>query len=268
MKICDSCGAYNSDDRGFCVDCGEKLGDKISEKAEKELDRKINEVSEKMYNKTDPLYVSVFDKAVGTVSLVCLLLLFIICAAALFRQQSVIFSVYGFLCLILSAVEAFFPKFNWAIEKFRLSFRISNPDDAEPSDFYRIMRKLSEIILCAVGIAVLAAAIYTVSRPTVVKYINTLAAGHSETETAEEVINSNPDLWEKIISGGDYTVSVFIEELEKSDKTGLKEILMIQAVCEIDSLDSSFKNMNKSDFLYNYSIRNFEIISEKTQYSQ
>ena len=130
MKICDSCGAYNSDDRGFCVDCGEKLGDKISEKAEKELDRKINEVSEKMYNKTDPLYVSVFDKAVGTVSLVCLLLLFIICAAALFRQQSVIFSVYGFLCLILSAVEAFFPKFNWAIEKFRLSFRISNPDDA------------------------------------------------------------------------------------------------------------------------------------------
>lgn len=266
MKICDSCGAYNSDDRGFCVDCGEKLGDKISEKAEKELDRKMNEISEKMYNKTDPLYVSVFDRTVGTVSLVCLLLLFIICAAALFRQQSVIFSVYGFLCLILSAVEAFFPKFNWEIEKFRLSFRISNPDDAEPSDFYRIMRKLSEIILCAVGIAVLAVGIFAVSRPPVVKYINTIAAGHSETETSEEIINSNPDLWEKIIDGGSYTVDTFIEELEKSGESGLEEKLMIQAVCEIEGLDDSYMSGDTSSFLYKYLMRDFEIITETSVY--
>ena len=266
MKICDNCGAYNSDGRGFCADCGEKLGDKISEKAEKELDRKINEVSEKMYNKTDPLYVSVFDRTVGTVSLVCLLLLFIICAAALFRQQSVLFTVYGFICLILSAVEAFFPKVNWEIEKFRLSFRISNPDDAEPSDFYRIMRKLSEIILCAVGIAVLAVGIFAVSRPPVVKYINTIAAGHSETETAEEIINSNPDLWKKIISGGDYTVSVFIDELKKSAETGLKEILMMQAVREIEGLDDSYMSGDTSSFLYKYLMRDFEIITETSVY--
>ena len=266
MKICDNCGAYNSDDRGFCVDCGEKLGDKISEKAEKELDRKMNEISEKMYNKTDPLYVSVFDKTVGTVSLICLLLLFIICAAALFRQQSVIFSVYGFICLILSAVEAFFPKVNWAIEKFRLSFRISNPDDAEPSDFYRIMRKLSEIILCAVGIAVLAVGIFAVSRPPVVKYINTIAAGHTGTETAEEIINSNPDLWKKIIDGGSYTVDTFIEELEKSGESGLEEKLMIQAVCEIEGLDDSYMSGDTSSFLYKYLMRDFEIITETSVY--
>ena len=267
MKICDSCGAYNSDDRGFCVDCGEKLGDKISEKAEKELDRKMNEISEKMYNKTDPLYVSVFDRTVGTVSLVCLLLLFIICAAALFRQQSVIFSVYGFICLILSAVEAFFPKVNWEIEKFRLSFRISNPDDAEPSDFYRIMRKLSEIILCAVGIAVLAVGIFAVSRPPVVKYINIIAEdGPAISSHTKDYINSNPELWEKIIDGGSYTVDTFIEELEKSGESGLEEKLMIQAVCEIEGLDDSYMSGDTSSFLYKYLMRDFEIITETSVY--
>ena len=98
------------------------------------------------------------------------------------------------------------------------------------------------------------------------KYINTIAAGHSETETAEEIINSNPDLWKKIIDGGSYTVDTFIEELEKSGESGLEEKLMIQAVCEIEGLDDSYMSGDTSSFLYKYQMRDFEIKTETSVY--
>ncbi len=43
MKICTKCGAYNSDERVFCVDCSEKLGDKISASDEKQAHDRVNE---------------------------------------------------------------------------------------------------------------------------------------------------------------------------------------------------------------------------------
>ncbi len=30
MKLCEKCGAHNSDERMFCVDCSEKLGKPLS----------------------------------------------------------------------------------------------------------------------------------------------------------------------------------------------------------------------------------------------
>ncbi len=54
MKICENCGAYNSDERFFCVDCSEKLGDSLSAAEEQRLDDRIDDSLEAMYNRQDP----------------------------------------------------------------------------------------------------------------------------------------------------------------------------------------------------------------------
>ena len=41
MKVCDKCGAYNSNNRMFCVDCNEKLND--SEDLQQDVKSKIVE---------------------------------------------------------------------------------------------------------------------------------------------------------------------------------------------------------------------------------
>lgn len=63
MKICDKCGAYNSDDRMFCVDCNEKLNDNDNENLQQDVQSKIDELYDKK------LSVNVFDKIIGSVSL-------------------------------------------------------------------------------------------------------------------------------------------------------------------------------------------------------
>lgn len=63
MKICCKCGAHNSDERFFCIDCNEKLGSSLSKAEEAKINEDINESLENMYNKRDPLHVSKFDKA-------------------------------------------------------------------------------------------------------------------------------------------------------------------------------------------------------------
>ena len=65
MKICTKCGAYNSDDRKFCVDCSEKLGNVLSASEERQMRDNLNKRMDEMYNRNEPLYVSKFDKAIG-----------------------------------------------------------------------------------------------------------------------------------------------------------------------------------------------------------
>ena len=42
MKVCSKCGAINSDGKFFCVDCGEKLDDSLSENEQKRVEQKID----------------------------------------------------------------------------------------------------------------------------------------------------------------------------------------------------------------------------------
>ncbi len=151
MKICDNCGAYNGDDRFFCVDCDEKLGDPLSSAEEQRLDEHIGHSVEAMYNRQDPLYVSKLDKILGAGALVgalgCLTLLII----GPPTPDHALLLWLGMVAFLVAVLEALFPKVVWALEKIRLSFIINGAEDAEPSGYSVKGRKISVIFLTAIG---------------------------------------------------------------------------------------------------------------------
>ena len=165
MKICDKCGAQQSDARVFCIDCEERLGISLSENRLCEIEQEM----EKRYHKRNSLYVSVFDKIVGIASLIGLLanLIFII----VFRHKIETVSGFGYSILFFacSSLDALIPKMLWQLNKFRLSFIISAADAAEPSRVYLITRKIVVYGFFVIGVIFLAVTIlYTVYPPEIV----------------------------------------------------------------------------------------------------
>ena len=155
MKICSKCGAHNSDENFFCVDCNERLDDPISASEKERIEESIEQNVEKLYNKTDPFAITLFYKIVGAVCSLGTVILAIMFFIALFTNRSLEMYYIGFIFLIFGAFDAFFPKITWALEKMRLSFTISDPENAEPSDFYLIFRKVGIIICAVIGIAII-----------------------------------------------------------------------------------------------------------------
>ena len=153
MKICDKCGAFNSDDRMFCVDCNETLGEKISNAQEQKVRASISEQISELYNKKDPLYVSRFDKIMGIVALVGMTASLVLMIISIFTQIDIKIPLCALIFFLISVVEALIPKIMWELEKLRLSFTITGTDGLEPSDFYLKGRKIgimSGIVLGAI----------------------------------------------------------------------------------------------------------------------
>ncbi len=259
MKICTKCGAYNSDERIFCVDCNEKLGDKISAIDEQQARDSVNEKIEKMYNKKDPLYVSKFDKVMGLVSLIGVLCSVILIVIGKVTERNFDFLWVGIVFFLLASVEAFMPKVTWAIEKIRLSFFIRDTDNAEPSGFYIVCRKVSIVISVLVSIVILVVTFLDFRYPPLKKYIADIAATESVALSShtKDYISANPEKWQKIIKAGDYTVEIFISELEEADNTGLEEQLMMDAIIEISGKED-ISYTNKDDFLFAYNTYGWE----------
>ncbi len=254
MKICTKCGAYNSDDRKFCVDCSEKLGNVLSASEERQMRDNLNKRMDEMYNRNEPLYVSKFDKAIGAVSIAGIL-----CCAALLiigkiTQRSFELLWAGIIIFLLACVEAFMPKVTWAVRKLRLRFSVSNARIAEPSRFYMYCRKAAVVFMAVMGIVILATNLRDFKHPPIRRYISDIAATESVEagSSTRDYINANPDKWEKILNEGDYTIGIFVSELEKADSTGLDEWLMMEAVTEISGINDMFYT-NKDDFLLVYS---------------
>ena len=155
MKACDKCGALNSDNRFFCVDCHEKLGDAVSEQEQGNIEQNIDTALENLYNDNDPLYVSRFDKVMGFLSLVGAVASIVLLVVGLVTKRDFTLLWVAVFFFALTAVEALVPKFMWSLEQLLLSFRISNSEDAEPSVFYKTSRKICIVIGAAVGLALL-----------------------------------------------------------------------------------------------------------------
>lgn len=153
MKVCDKCGAYNSDDRMFCVDCDEKLDDNQfnseDENTQQDIQSKIDELYDKKLN------VSVFDKIIGFVSLVGVVATIVVFISNAITQTSCEYLGWALIAFALSGFEAFCPRIDWELEKLALSFRVSSSSDLEPSDFYFIRRKSAIIIATLLGIFML-----------------------------------------------------------------------------------------------------------------
>lgn len=253
MKICSKCGAHNSDERNFCVDCGEKLGDKLSAVDEQQMCDNMDEKIEEMFNSNDPLYVSKSDKILGLVSLVGVLCSLILIIIGKVTERSYDFLWFGILFFLIAIIEAFVPKFTWLLEKIRLSLTISDADNAEPSGFYRVCRKVAIIISVTVGIAMLTINLLDFRHLPIRKYISDIASTESVgiSSHTSDYINANSEKWEKIINEKNYTIEIFISELEKADSTGLEEQLMIEAIIEISGKEN-MTYTNKDDFLFAY----------------
>lgn len=151
MKVCKKCGALNSDNRFFCVDCHEKLGDAVSEREQDDIEQSIDTALENLYNDNDPLYVSRFDKVMGGLSLVGAVASLALLVVGFVTKRDFVFLWVAVFFFALTAVEALVPKFMWSLEQLRLSFRISNSEDAEPSMFYKTSRKICIVIGAGVG---------------------------------------------------------------------------------------------------------------------
>ena len=266
MKVCQKCGAYNSNKRQACVDCGERLGNKISSREENTINDNIDKKLDKMYDSDDTLYVNLFDKIIGFGSLIGLLLLIIIAIIMLATKKypAGYFVIFGFFSFVLAAIIALLPKALWSIEKFRLSFTISNIDDATPSSFYAYCRKGTALVLSIAGVVILISSIMCFTKTPVIKYIDEIASNpdamiYSQTSA---YIDAKPEMWNEIIESGDYAIGIFLSHLEKAEQTGLKEQLMMCAIVEIDNIESDFTWNTKDDFLLQYYSRPPKIITK------
>lgn len=259
MKICTKCGAYNSDERFFCIDCSEKLGDKLSAIDEQQAHDSVNEKIEEMNNKKDPLYVSKFDKVMGLVSLIGVLCSVILVLIGMIAERNFDYLWVGIVFFLLASVESFIPKATWAVEKIRLSFFVRDADDAEPSGFYIVCRKASIVISVLVSIVILMVTFLDFRHPPLRKYIADIAATESVAMSSHtrDYINANPEKWQKIIKSGDHTIEIFISELKEADSTGLEEQLMIEAIIEISGKEN-MSYTNKDDFLFAYNTYGWE----------
>lgn len=155
MKICKKCGAHYPDDKIFCLDCNERLGDKLSASEEQKVRANLNKQMEQMYNKTDPLYVSKFDKTIGALAIVGAVVALVFLIIRHFTEQIIGFLPFAILFFILSALDALIPRLTWGLEKIRLSFFINGADDAEPGTLYLMGRKISFVSMLILGLAAL-----------------------------------------------------------------------------------------------------------------
>lgn len=155
MKLCNKCGAYNSDERRSCVDCGATLGEKLSVAEEAEIRKTTGEKIEKLYNRKDPLYVSLYDKIFGLFAVIGAVAFAVLMIINYVNNRADELLLMGFFIMLLGAFEAFVPKFSWALEKLRLGFSIDNADDAEPGVFYFYGRKMFITFTVVFGIILL-----------------------------------------------------------------------------------------------------------------
>jgi hypothetical protein len=226
------------------------------------IDKKLD----KMYHSDDTLYVNLFDKIIGFGSLIGFFLLIIIAIIMLVTQRYPTdnFVVLGILSFVLAIIIALLPKALWSIEKFRLSFTISNIDDATPSSFYAYCRKGTALVLSIAGVVILIISIMCFAKTPVIKYIDEIASNpdammYSHTSA---YIDAKPEMWNEIIESGDYAIGVFLTHLEKAEQTGLKEQLMMCAIVEINNIESDFTWNTKDDFLFQYYSRPPKIITK------
>ncbi len=157
MKICEKCGAHNSDDKMFCVDCNEKLGNKLSASQERKIREEVSGQIDAMYNKKDPLYVSSFDKIIGAISAVGLMTTLVLMLLSGLTHQDIKILLCAGIFLLVAVIEALVPQVSWTLEKVRLSFTVLAADDLEPSDFYLKGRKIGIVCAVAFGIIMLVA---------------------------------------------------------------------------------------------------------------
>lgn len=155
MKLCENCGAVQSDERYYCVDCKGKLSKSLSEKETDKIASHLDKVGNNYLDKLSSLRATKADRIIGFLSLAGASAVFVQMLIYKENIENTPESLIAFILFITCSLESLFPKLLWNLEKFRLSFLINSADSAEPSDFYLTMRKI--FIYIGFIIAVIAA---------------------------------------------------------------------------------------------------------------
>ena len=159
MKVCEKCGAINNNGRFFCADCGEKLPAPASKAYETEINGRISDAGDKLMRESDPLSVTTFDRITGFVSVGGLLLAVVLLVCARLQRFNPELILYSMPFFVVGIISSFLPRMLWFIEKIRLSFTISDSENAEPSDWYLFWRKAGNLLLCVFGFLLLLIAV-------------------------------------------------------------------------------------------------------------
>lgn len=168
MKQCSKCGARQGDARLYCVDCGERLGRRLSAEEEKKAGEELDARIENLYNRGDPLRVDRFDRVCGGIHLVGLTVLLTVLAlyagnvfpSGKAYPETVPLALAGLLSFLVGAVDALCPRVTWALERFRLSFWADGAEDLTPSHFYFVCRRVSMVGFALLGVLILASLLY------------------------------------------------------------------------------------------------------------
>ncbi len=148
MKVCKKCGAPQSDKRLVCIDCGEKLPDRLSVKEERSHRR---DLEADMNDAVDPFRLSSSDKVAGVISIIGI----IASVVTMIVSQSP-FAIYGFMSIIMfafSAVMALAPRVLWNFRIYTLGFKFNG--EPEPTEWYTIGRIIAVWVMIAAGIYLL-----------------------------------------------------------------------------------------------------------------
>ena len=272
MKICKKCSAYNSDERYYCVDCGERLGNKITSEDEEAIKVTLDEKLFKIDEDSDGLSITLFYKIAGigsivvAVSLVVIYLVFYV-PVKVDMDMNILFGVVSSISAIATA---FLSKLNWGLTKLKLSMTINNADEATPSWYYGFSRKVGTFIFSIVGLICLLLSIKSIvypSREQLTEYMGAVASYTDETYPDDDLvlkcIETNPKLWNRIINYGDRAAELYILELEQPENyiSNLQEELMMSAIAEIKDIDKDDIVINKKS---NLIIRTLSDMSESS----
>ncbi len=151
MKICPSCGVSQSDRRTECVECGARLDAPLNEQEAERVRAQQEEQLEKLYNRRDPLYVSLFDKILGGLMAAGALAVPITLLVGHNQVKPSIMAFAAFLFFAFGVVLAFFPKIAWEIGKLRMSVYMDGTDDLMPAGGTK-GRKIGLTVLLVFGI--------------------------------------------------------------------------------------------------------------------
>ena len=169
MKICHKCGHRHGDSSIVCADCGEVLGPAISQEEVRVIEEAVRrEIDIAAAYNDDPFVPTTFEKVIAYSAMgLCLVLaIFFVVFWSSLNLASVTESIFSLLFFSACIFSALFPRLGWAWEKFSLRWRIRNADQAEPSDWFWISRKITLYLSLIIGVTCLVAAIVHMINPT------------------------------------------------------------------------------------------------------
>ena len=158
MKKCIKCGAIQKNERFTCIDCGERLGEPLSEEEEAKADRDITKKINRLSNRADYLTLNItkLDIVIAVMLIVLsimLLLIKIIFSEHITEDIHVIGNIL-IVVMILETVDLLLPDISWGLYKLRFIFTVANSDDMEPSELFCIFRRVRIYGICIIGIIV------------------------------------------------------------------------------------------------------------------